>query len=202
VTSRCVEIPGAADTGGPFIVGETLTIYQAAMVYSGRHPGGQFLDGEYGRASLREYESFLGKGARGGPRKHAWDIYCQLRRMVAAGEIKPTKAAYTRSDEIDPLDTLIATADVGKLAKARGESPEYLANWMRESPRKERLQPKREQAKQLILQRYGRAPSEQDVSLGKLYQDCLAGQGDFQLSKDTFRRARDEMLAEYTQSQD
>jgi hypothetical protein len=139
-SARTVEIPSGADTGGSYIVGEALTIYQAAMVYSGRHPGGRFVDGteEYGRAPLREYESYLGKGTHEGPRNLAWNIYCELRRMVASGEIKPIKPAYAASGEIDPLDTLIATADVAKLAKTRGESPKYLGNWMREPPRASR----------------------------------------------------------------
>jgi hypothetical protein len=133
VTSQhCVEIPGAADTGGPFIVGDTLTIYQAAMACSGRHPGGRFVDGttEYERASLREYESYLGKGARGGPRKLAWDIYCELRERVKTGRIIPLRTAYLSDGEIDPRDTIIATAAVAELASERGESPKFLCKWM------------------------------------------------------------------------
>jgi hypothetical protein len=134
---RGTEIPETLWSGGPFNIGETLTIYQAAMVYSGRHPGGRFVDGtkDYDRATLHDYELFLGKGARDAPRKLAWDIYCQLREMVASGDIKPNKPAYTPTGDIDPRDTLIATTDVAKLARARGQSPEYLANWMREPPR-------------------------------------------------------------------
>jgi hypothetical protein len=210
LSDRRVEIPAvnadgseAVDAGGPFRVGDTLTIYQAAMVYSGRHPGGRFVEGAggYDRASIDQHELFLGRGAREGPQKLAWDVYCELLRRVVAGEIKPIKAAYTPAGAIDPRDTVIATADVAALARERNESLGYLAPWMRERPRKKRIQPQREQAKQLILQRYGdRVPSEQDVSLGKLYQDCLEGQGDVRLSKDTFHRARDELLAEPSQS--
>jgi hypothetical protein len=56
VNLRIVEIPGSADFpelgGEAFIVGDTLTIYEAAMVYSDRHPSGQILNGtkDYDRA--------------------------------------------------------------------------------------------------------------------------------------------------------
>jgi hypothetical protein len=99
----------AVDAGGPFKVGDKLTIYEAAMVYCGRHPGGRFLDSEkYGRASLREHEIFLGKGSRDPTRALGW------------------------SGEFNPLDTVVNTADVAALARERGETPEYLAPWMRE----------------------------------------------------------------------
>jgi hypothetical protein len=207
VTSdRRVEMPAGAATGGPFIVGEKLTIYQAAMVYSGRHPGGSFVDGtkDYERASLHDHESYLGKGARDGPRKLAWDIYCQLRRMVAAGEIKPIKTAYTPTGEIDPLDTLIATVDVANLARARGESPECLAPWMNVPPllppQKPRTRAKRELAKRLIKDRYVRAPSKQEVADGELQRECLAGRRGVEISRETFGRARDDLLEEQSRS--
>jgi hypothetical protein len=131
-SARTVEIPEGLWTGGPFIVGDTLTIHEAAMVYSDRHPGGRFVNGteEYGRASLREYESYLGKGAREGRQKLAWDIYCELRERVKTGRIIPLRTAYLSDGEIDPRDTVIATAAVAELASERGESPKFLCKWM------------------------------------------------------------------------
>jgi hypothetical protein len=35
-----LTIPEVLWAAGPFEAGESLTVYEAAMVYSGRHPGG------------------------------------------------------------------------------------------------------------------------------------------------------------------
>jgi hypothetical protein len=202
VSARRVEIEGGADTGGPFPVGDTLTIYQAAMVYSGRHPGGRFIDSaEYGRASLHDYEVFLGKGSSDKLRALAWYIYCELRRRVEAGVIKPIAPAYMPNGEFDPRDTVIRTADVAAIAWERGESAEYLAPWMKVStsaqpPRKKRSQPKRDPAKRLILQRYARVPPEEEVPISELYRECLKGWKGVEIERDTFRRARDDLLFE------
>jgi hypothetical protein len=58
-------IPEVLWAAGPFEAGESLTAYEAAMVYSGRHPGGVFLSGKtkkpeenYGRASLDDHGYF------------------------------------------------------------------------------------------------------------------------------------------------
>jgi hypothetical protein len=132
VTSeRRVEIPEEAPyTGGPFIVGEELTIYQAARVYLGGHPGGKFIEG----ASIDALERFLGKEAPDGARTLVWDIYCELLRRVEAGAIKPVRAAYLRSGKLDTRDTVIKTEDVASLARERGEAPKYLAPWMIDPP--------------------------------------------------------------------
>jgi hypothetical protein len=91
-------IPASAETGGEFKIGETLSIYEAVMVYAGRHPGGAFMNGKvtdyvrdesdeieldaegrrktepafYGRADLETHEVFLGRRAMEGPRKLSW----------------------------------------------------------------------------------------------------------------------------------
>lgn len=206
-SDRRVEIPGGADTGGPFIVGETLTIYEAAMVYSGRHPGGRFLNSEkYGRASLRDHERFLGKGSCDPTRGLGWYVFGELRRRVAEDSIKPVCPAYMESGEFNPLDTVIKTADVAALARERGEAPEYLAPWMivptlAQPPRKKRAQPKRDQAKRLIRERYGKCvPSEEEVPFSEAYRECLKGWKGIEIEKDTFRRARDELLGEQSGS--
>jgi hypothetical protein len=112
-------IPEARYSGAPFEVGETLTVYEAAMVYSGRHPGGVFLSGNaknpeanYGRADLEDYEVFLGRNAKDddAPRKLAWNIYRELLRRIETGKIKPVSRAYRRNGALDPRDTVIRTA--------------------------------------------------------------------------------------------
>lgn len=136
------QIPEDVETGGPFEVGDTVTIYEAAMLYAGRHPGGRFLDGrtkrkeeDFGRASLEQYEKVLcperERDARdGGPRKLAWDIFCELRKRVASGAITPVRPAYLPSGEVDPRDTRIRTADLARLADERGDRPQNLAHLM------------------------------------------------------------------------
>jgi hypothetical protein len=169
------EAVDPGDARGPFTFGDRLTIYEAAMVYSGRHPGSPFLDSEkYGRASLRDYEKFLGKGSGDPMRALGWYVFGELRRRVAEGAIKPVSPAYMDSGEFNPLDTVIKTADVAALARERGETPEYLAPWMNvptptQPPRKKRAQPKRDQAKRLISERYGESiPSEEEVPLSEV----------------------------------
>jgi hypothetical protein len=125
MTDREVEIEGSADTGGPFTVGDTLTIYDAARVYFGGHPGGIFIE----EASIDQLERFLGREARDGVRTLGWDIYCELTRRVEAGTIKPVRAAFLPSGKVNPRDTFIMTEDVAALAKEREESPKYLAPW-------------------------------------------------------------------------
>jgi hypothetical protein len=129
MNDRRVEIEGSADTGEPFTVGDTLTIYQAARVYFGGHPGGSLEE-----ASIDILERFLGREAPDGARTLAWDIYCELVRRVEAGTIKPVRAAYLPSGKINPRDTVIKTEDVAALARERRESPKYLAPWMVVSP--------------------------------------------------------------------
>jgi hypothetical protein len=132
MSNRGDEIEETAESGGPFWVGEELTIYQAAMVYSGRHPGGHFVNGtlDWERASLNDFEVFLGRRAREGERKLAWDVYCELLNKVKARKIEPVRTAYLPKGELDPRDTVIKTADVAALARERRESPKYLAPWM------------------------------------------------------------------------
>ncbi len=135
-------IPEAAETGGPFNIGDTLSVYEAAMVYAGRHPGGVFITGktkdpnEIFRATVEDCEKFLGRderrdGARADQRKLSWDIYCELCDRLDKGTIKPIRMARLRpSSEIDPRGTIIATADLVQLAQERRETPEFLAHLM------------------------------------------------------------------------
>jgi hypothetical protein len=200
---RTIEIPGCTEfpelAGEAFTVCDTLTIYEAAMVYSDRHPGGQIINGtkNYERGEISDYESYLGKGARDGQRKLAWDIYCQLWKIIDAGEIKPVKTAYAPSGKLDPRDTRIATADIVKLAQARGETPYYLSLWKsRQAPDpsrpKDRVRSKLDAAVKRIEDAFppGELPPA-EMSNGKLYQLVTKSDGATpSFSRDTCKRAR------------
>jgi hypothetical protein len=141
-------IPGNAESEDlikvdDFEVGDTLTVYEAAMVYAGRHPGGAFLSGEtksrtqnYGPASREEYESFMRQRTlrfddEARPRQGlAWDIYIELQKRIGTGELNPVQSAYEKDGRLDPLRTTIRTAYLVTLADERDERPEYLAHLM------------------------------------------------------------------------
>jgi hypothetical protein len=201
---RTVEIPGSAEFPElgrvAFIVGDTLTIYEAAMVYSDRHPGGQILNGtkDYDRAEISDYELYLGKGARAEPGKRTWDIYCHLWKMIDTGEIKVTRPAYTPGRRLDPRDTRIATGDIVKLARACGEMPFYLSLWKsRQAPDpsrpRARIRRKSDVAMRRIEEAFpdGGVPPLAEMSDGKLYQLVTKSDGATPaFSPDTCKRAR------------
>ncbi len=203
--ARTVEIPGAADTGGPFIVGETLTIYEAAMVYSGRHPGGRYIEGE----SLEAHESFLGRGVllRRGfderPYKTSWAVYRELCERADRREIKPVRT-YFLNDKLDPRLTVIRTVDLANLAEERGDSSFDFSSWMPASTpdvlehrsNRARRKPKRDQARALIQALYpGGPPSKEDVTVGELMHQCGQGHPE-KIDRRTFGRAWYDLLAE------
>jgi hypothetical protein len=100
----------------------------------------QDLKENYGRATLEQYEKYLGlypfsedddsERVRG--RRLSVDIYWELRNRIGAGVIRPVRTAYQLNGELDIRDTRIRTHDVVKLARDRGEQPEYLVGFMRD----------------------------------------------------------------------
>ena len=124
-------IPGPLNSDEkPFEVGNTLTIFEAAMVYAGRHPHSVFLrDGSvedhltFLRAGIREREPRSRDRIRA---RRSWDIYCELMKRVRQGDITAVKRAYSKDGEIDPIQTVIRTADLVALASERDERPKYL----------------------------------------------------------------------------
>jgi hypothetical protein len=117
----------------PFEIGNTLTVFEAAMVYASRHPLPQLLrDG-----SVQDHEQFLRAGIRERERRarirarRSWDICCELINRIKAGRLVPVKCAYLEDGEIDPRGTVIETADLILLAKDRGEQPKYLKRLLR-----------------------------------------------------------------------
>jgi hypothetical protein len=124
-----IFIPAPLDAGAPFQVGHELTVYQAAMIYTGRHPHEGFLrDG-----TVDDHLKFLSAGIPDQPKsreriraQRSWDVYCELMKKIEAGTIIPVRAHYQRSGQLNPVLTVIRLADVARLAAERGERPRYL----------------------------------------------------------------------------
>ena len=108
-----------------FVIGDALTIFEAAMVYAGRHPHPRFLR----NGSIEDHVQFLRAGIRERePRRRirarrSWDIYCELINRIKQRWLTPVKSAYSEDGEVDPRRTVIQTADLVLLAKERDEQP-------------------------------------------------------------------------------
>jgi hypothetical protein len=133
-----VSIPPPMFCEKPFEFGDTLTVFEASMVYAGRHPHGQFLKG----ANVNDHLKFLRAGIPEQPRsrvraraRRSWDIYCALIDRIKDGIIVPARISYQQSGEIDPIRTLIRTRHLVDLARDRGEHPKYLRHLLVENSR-------------------------------------------------------------------
>ncbi|HKD27372.1 MAG TPA: hypothetical protein VKC66_15915 [Xanthobacteraceae bacterium] len=122
-------IAAPLDAGKDFTICPELTIYQAAMIYAGRHPHEGFLR----NGTVDDYLRFLRAGIPNEPKsrkraraQRSWTVYCELMARIKTGTIKPVRCEYQRSGEIDPVSTMIRLADVIQLATERGERPKYL----------------------------------------------------------------------------
>jgi hypothetical protein len=126
-----VKIPAPTDEDKPFTVGEELTVYEAAMVYAGRHPYPKMF-GPYDGSSRREHcLTLLKLGLKEGLRRRqraqrSWDVFRRLQEKIKRGQIQPRKSAYDLDGEIDPFRTVIKTSELVSLANERGENPRYL----------------------------------------------------------------------------
>jgi hypothetical protein len=117
----------------PFKIGNTLTVFAAAMVYAGRHPHPRFLrDG-----SIEDHKQFLRAGIRERePRRRirarrSWDIYYELITRIKQRGLTPVKCAYLENGEIDTRRTVIETRYLVLLAIDRDEHPKYLRHLLR-----------------------------------------------------------------------
>jgi hypothetical protein len=116
----------------PFRIGEEISIFDASMVYAGRHPNPRFLtDG-----SIDQHMRFLRAGIPDQPRSNlraearlSTSILWELVDRVKKGRIDPKSVAYQQSGEIDPVRTMIRTRDLACLAAERGEKPRYLRHF-------------------------------------------------------------------------
>jgi hypothetical protein len=101
-----MSIPAPTEHDKPFKIKEVLTIYEAAMVYAGRHPYPHFFCIKDG--SIEEHLKYLNLGISASLlRKRAraqrsWDIYCELVKRIEQGKIQPLKFAYDKGNRIDP----------------------------------------------------------------------------------------------------
>jgi hypothetical protein len=124
-------IPAPTVEDKPFEVGDELTVYEAAMVYAGRHPYPEMF-GPYGGKNRRKHCLTLlklGLSERLPRRQRAqrsWNIFCEVGERIRQGKIKPITTAYDLAGEIDLIDTVISTAEIMQLARDRDEQPKYL----------------------------------------------------------------------------
>jgi hypothetical protein len=127
-------IPAPTVEDKPFQIGDELTVYEAAMVYAGRHPYPQMF-GRYNSKNRREHCLTLlklGLSERLQRRQRAqrsWDIFCEIGERIKRDQIKPIRIVRDPTGEIDLVDTVISTADLAQLAIKRGEQPKYLRPW-------------------------------------------------------------------------
>jgi hypothetical protein len=124
-------IPAPTAEDQPFQIGDKLTVYEAAMVYAGRHPYprifGPYDDGNKRERCLTLLK--LGLSERLPRRQRAqrsWDVFRQIKGGIERGQINPIKPAYDLDGDIDPIRTVIRTSDLVPLAASRGEQPRYL----------------------------------------------------------------------------
>jgi hypothetical protein len=182
-------IPAPTEKEEPFRIGDVLTIYEAAMVYSGRHPYPYFFDVK-GRG-IKEHLEFLRLGlVQSSPRKRmraqrSWDIYCELIRRIEQSRIQPVKLASDPLGGIDPCRTRIRTSDLADLAKERGEKPRYLRHLPINLPSEESetvqteatlSDPSGGRATQRIATRPARELAE--MALDEIYPEGIPGQSE------------------------
>jgi hypothetical protein len=112
---------GPPDAGEPFAVGPPLTICEAAMVYAGWHPHGQFLQD----SSVADHKAFIR------PNQPAWNAYCDLMGRAERGSLALERTAYLRDGTLDPRHTRIAFEALLELAQERGDAHEMFVDLAR-----------------------------------------------------------------------
>ena len=193
-----------------------LTVYEAAMVYAGRHPYPYFFSVKGG--SIRDYEGFLKLGlseasARRRRAQLSWDVCCQLMDRIKKGIINPIRIAYQPSGEIDFRRTRIETRDLLRLASDRRENPRYLRHLQTDIAVNEQATKKGAQSPISATRKRGRKPlkfyqtteamrsavQERRLTVGALADKTEAALSkEYGVSRDTARRARNSVLAEQT----
>jgi len=118
------SIPAPTADDKPFQIGDELTVYEAAMVYAGRHPYphmfGPYDDGnksEHCRTLLK-----VGLSKASSESQHAqlsWDIFRELEKRIEKGAIQPPKPVYDLTGKLDPFRTVIQIG-LGKAGKGEG----------------------------------------------------------------------------------
>ena len=130
MATRKTVIPAPVNSDEtPFQLGDELTVFEAAMVYSGRHPHSRLLQD----ATVKDHLDFLKAGIPRSPRSKvrirarlSRDILREIIAGIERNEIRPSRRAFDESDQVDPIRTRIKTLDLVKLAADRREVPKYL----------------------------------------------------------------------------
>jgi hypothetical protein len=157
-----------------FQIGDELTVFEAAMIYAGRHPAPRFLkDGtihdhlDFLRAGIREREPRSRIRIRA---RRSWDIYCEIIARIKAGRIQPLRPAYDAEGQVDPIRTVIRTPDLQDLAKERRERPRALTHLQtaQSSPRKSGTRPAFERAKRALGSIYSNGVPDQIAEPNKI----------------------------------
>jgi hypothetical protein len=183
------SIPAPTADDKPFQIGDELTVYEAAMVYAGRHPYPHDF-GPYDRNDRREHcLTLLKLGLKETPQKRpraqrSWDIFCDLGERMKRGRIAPIRTARDLAGEIDLIDTVIATADLVQLARDRDEQPKYLRGFQTKTTARRAKMTKLEEVKASIDKKY---PNGVDVSYRVLKVELSAA--GLRVSERTIRRA-------------
>jgi hypothetical protein len=213
---QCIEVPAPTPEDKPFAIRDQLTVYEAAMIYAGRHPYPRFFCVIGG--SIQDHERFLRLGLSEASSKRpraqrSWDIYCQLKDRIKAGVIKPIRPVYDLSGDLDFRRTSIETTELAHLALERRETPKYLRHLQIDgSPIKLVVEKaKQRDAQETQPRKRGRKPSLlESIKEGmrcaihekRLTPDALSNMKEealktqFSASRDTVRKARNSVLAE------
>jgi hypothetical protein len=157
----------------PFEIKDEISVFDGAMVYSGRHPHPQFLkDG-----SVRDHLEFLGASVPQIPRskkrvraRQSWDILHEIILRIERNQIRPVRRAFDERGQLDPIRTIIPTSCLADLAIERGDRPKGLRHLCSETKSKtpmllrkqaQRQQPARERAKLAIASLYPKGVPDQ-----------------------------------------
>jgi hypothetical protein len=151
---QLVSIPHPEDVWAqtqaePFTLGDTLTIADAAMLYSDRHPRPVIWFGAGALnprkpTDINEIEELIGKGATDhhGPGtleywEKSWSVYCALADGVQKGSMPATKPVYLPNRRINPVLTEIPLSALLDLARQRGDAGEIVSSlltWYEDNP--------------------------------------------------------------------
>jgi hypothetical protein len=156
-----VAIPAPTKNDKPFPIRHEHTIYEAAMVYAGRHPY-PFDLGPYDTRDRRERcLTLLKLGLKETPQKRpraqrSWDIFCELGERIKRSQITPITIARDLAGEIDLIDTVISIADLVQVAIDRRERPKYLRRFPTKTaaPDSIRKMTKREAVANFVKEKY------------------------------------------------
>jgi hypothetical protein len=130
ITSATSFVPAPPNSDEkPFEIKDEITVFDGAMVYSGRHPCPRFLND----ASVPEHLEFLRAGipqlsksrlrARA---RQSWDILREIIVRIEQKKIHPSRRAFDNLGQLDPVRTRIRTSVLADLAIERSDRPKYL----------------------------------------------------------------------------